>query len=129
MTDVWIERPYEPIRLGALIDALSRQSPGSRLYFDFCDLRPRRLDSYRGFYDQLAVGYDTGTDKTVGQFLEECRACVGAAFEGYKGGSYVMSDKTCVWVANYGESHSTGIVGVEMGSYEGATILITSHIW
>jgi hypothetical protein len=58
--------------------------------------------SFRGFYEQLA--FEPRRIVTIGQMLATARSCVGATFEGYKGGDYVMTEYTTCWIANYGES-------------------------
>jgi hypothetical protein len=48
----------QPITLGELIKQLSHCNPDARIQFDFGDLHPTVLRSYRGFYDQLALDWD-----------------------------------------------------------------------
>lgn len=100
------------MNLGQIIDTLRRHDPGKDVYYDFVHFRPEGIHSYRGYYEQLALGYGLG-DITVGQLLGMCEGAVGKSFTGYKGGEYVMGRETPVWVANHNESGGTGIVGVE----------------
>lgn len=55
--------------------------------------------SYRGYYSDLA--FEPGAS-TAGAALEAARAALGATFEGYKGGDFVMGKSTPMWVASYG---------------------------
>lgn len=59
--------------------------------------------SYRGYYEDLAF-QPTGSFMRVEELLDLCRSAMGKAYEGYKGGTYVMGEHTPVWVAYYGHS-------------------------
>lgn len=59
------------------------------------------LDSYRGYYNQLAFPKGSAT---VSELLEDAKNAVGDVFTGYKGGEYIMYRDTEVWVANYSET-------------------------
>lgn len=92
------------MKLGELIKALeeveNKALPVSILPFD---LAPTGFDSYRGFYNELAISYSSGAEEpTVEEFLNWARACVGNTFTGYKGGEYLMGEDTPVWISNYG---------------------------
>ena len=102
------------LTLGDMIRLLDRvEKPETTVRFDFGRLKPRELDSYRGYYDQLALGWwESEKDVTVAELLVECRKAVGNTFDGYKGGEYKMTLSTPLWVANYGDCHDTAIVGV-----------------
>lgn len=58
--------------------------------------------SYRGYYCDLAVENYTCGQKTVEDTLGMFEDCLGAKFEGYKGGDFIMTKNTPVWVAVYG---------------------------
>lgn len=104
------------MKLGDLIRHLEGCKPEASVYFDFCDTIPTGIGSYRGYYDQLALGWricEYGAEPPkVADVLKWLREACGATFTGYKGGEYVMDRQTQVWVANYGESHGTLTVGV-----------------
>lgn len=86
-----------------------------RVYLDFGNMVPGRYDSYRGDYSALALSYDEHVEPySYSEFLEETRECVGPIFYGYKGGEFIMSLETPLWVANYGESTDTAVVGVTL---------------
>jgi hypothetical protein len=59
--------------------------------------------SYRGYYEDLAF-QPTGGFMRVGELLDLCSSAMGKAYEGYKGGTYVMGEHTPVWVAYYGHT-------------------------
>ena len=102
------------IRLGELIRRLEGEPQDNSVRFDFGGFIPRRIDSYRGFYDQLAISYDDDwrNKMKVSEFILVLREVVGKTLEGYKGGGYKMDERTPVWAANYGECNSTAVVGL-----------------
>lgn len=59
--------------------------------------------SYRGFYEDLAFQSSRdGATISASSLLDVCKSCIGRKFMGYKGGEYVMSEDTPLWVAEYG---------------------------
>jgi hypothetical protein len=97
----------------SLLEAWPKKDDSCR--FDFGDMAPDCApDSYRGYYDHLAMGFkegDTYPNPTVQEVLDSFKSAVGKEFMGYKGGKYLMTERTPVWVANYGRTGSTVIVG------------------
>lgn len=88
------------------------------VYLDFCDTRPTGLDSWRGSYREIAIQFDEETSPmSLTEFLALLRGAIGKTYQGYKGGDFVMGKHTPVWVANYGNSGSTGVVGIESDDY------------
>ena len=109
--------------------AASQKDPdreAQSVYFDFCDLTPTKLDSWRGVYALLALGWSERGDMLLPDLLAECRSAVGKTFEGWKGGSYIMTKNTPVMVANRGAAGSTGICDVKANSY--SVTLVTKTI-
>lgn len=81
--------------------------------FEFCQLRPTVLDSWRGSYAELAFGFDEKYPyPKVKEVLQWCKDAVGKTFQGYKGGDFTMGKATPVWVANYGNSGDTGVLEI-----------------
>lgn len=106
----------QPLTLGEFIGMLETRPADQRVSFDFGGLTPTKPDSYRGYYDHLAFGY--GEDAvTVADVLAWCRAAVGKTYEGYKGGDFTMGLHTPLWVAEYGRSNSTAVLGLEPCDY------------
>jgi len=104
----------ETITLGKLIEELERQYPEAPVTFDFCNLTPTTVDSWRGQYYKLALGFtDSSACPTVAELLVNLREAIGKTFTGWKGGQYVMDADTEVWVDNPGRFSTTRIVGVE----------------
>lgn len=102
------------------------QTHDKHVWFDFANTYPSTVQSWRGSYRELAITFDYdgqltspyradhswSNSMTVERFLTMLREAVGATFQGYKGGDYTMSERTPVWVANWGDSGNTGVVGV-----------------
>lgn len=89
------ERAETQMTLGKLIEALEAMAPADMV------ANLNAAHSYRGYYSDLAFERGEGM-REAGALLEECRAAMGRVFEGYKGGDFVMGERTPVWVAEYG---------------------------
>lgn len=102
--------------LGQLIDALEGQKQTNPVRFDFCMVEPTKLNSYRGYYEDLALGWKPQTNypkPTVADLLATLKKQLGTTVHGYKGGEYVVSRSQILYVANYGDTGSTAVVGVD----------------
>lgn len=87
--------------------------------FDFGTAFPTGASSWRGSYAELAINYKlSGYDGkqfdqiTVTKFLNILKDCVGKTFEGWKGGGFMMTESTPLWVANDGNVGDTAVVGI-----------------
>lgn len=60
------------------------------------------LDSYRGYYSDLAFEPEPAVERAASEVLQVCRDAMGQVFTGYKGGDFVMGALTPLWVAHYG---------------------------
>ena len=97
--------------------------------FDFCGMEPTTLDSWRGVYAELALGYAESAypkECSLSELLAELRSGVGKTFQGWKGGDLTMGRGTPVCVANPGRSGNTAIVDVL--DEEHTVILLTTYI-
>lgn len=110
------------LTLGQFIDKLDQLSkfwydtddnaiPKS-IAFDFGYFKPSSIHSYRGYYDQLAFGYNDEVTMSASEFLSMCNDAVGKTFSGYKGGEFKMGLDTPLWVANPRESCDTAVCDV-----------------
>lgn len=72
--------------------------------------------SYRGYYEQLA--FEPIRDTSVGQMLDAANSCVGRSFAGWKGGDFVMTPDTQVWLSRRG-----GVVEAPLSCYQLAWML------
>lgn len=106
----------EPLNLGQFIDALQKVPSEKRdkvwIMFRFGHADVGNLNSYRGYYERLALSFDGHGGETVETLLKLCLAADGATFEGYKGGRYKMSRDSLLHVASYGDTSETRIIGV-----------------
>lgn len=85
------------LSLGDLIRRLEREDPDRLLQLGFANPH-----SYRGDYMDLA--FEPVRRIAIGAMLDAARSALGATFQGYKGGDYVMGEYTTCWLARYGES-------------------------
>jgi hypothetical protein len=116
----------EQITLGEFIKQLKLRPQDQGICFDFGGLEPNDIGSYRGFYDELSIGFaESGRFRNVGELLAELEDAVGKVFEGYKGGDFRMGRETPLWVANYGMTGSTMIVGLRECDY--TTVIATAY--
>lgn len=104
----------------------------ARVEYDFGTAFPTTLDSWRGAYRELALGYELSeydgeqfAHKTLTDLLEELKGAIGKTYTGWKGGDFVMDDSTPVWVANSGNAGNTAIVDIVDNEY--SVILMTSY--
>lgn len=92
--------------------------------FDFSGYYPIGFCSWRGSYEEFAIIHNAGhtghsNDKmTLEVFYNRLKACLGATFTGYKGGDFVMTESTPVWVVvDESNSGSTAATGLIKGEY------------
>lgn len=101
------------LSLGEFVAQLAKLPPERDVYIDYACLAPMKLDSYRGYYDHIALGFTTEEDApTVQQLLEHARQNIGAVLSGYKGGDFTMGEPTPLWLSNRGRVADVIIVGV-----------------
>lgn len=100
------ERAKSQLTLGRMIALLDVLEP-ERLVHGLGE-----LDSYRGYYDDLAFE-PTDQRETVAALKARCQAAMGKVFKGYKGGDYMMGESTPLWVSPYGSSSSTKLVDLD----------------
>lgn len=108
----------EQLSVGALINLLE-QGPDDEVRVGGSDLYPGEIDSYRGYYEQLAIGCRSKSDlgrhekpSTAHEFAADLREMMHATITGYKGGTYHTSPSTPIWVSNYGHASGDMVTGV-----------------
>ena len=103
----------EQLTLGQFIEQLERATQSAQIVIDtyLCD--PTTFNSYRGYYDEVALGFvQDGERVTVAHLLARAKEALDSTFEGYKGGEYTAFPWRKMWIANY--SHlGRRIVGIE----------------
>lgn len=78
------------------------------------DLSPNNTESYRGFYEDLAVVPTKHRLTNVREFMGMLLGSVNKTFSGYKGGKYVMGPKSTVWVSAHGVCDQRSITRLEL---------------
>lgn len=92
------------MRLGQFISELEDAKPDIPVYIAPFNLIPTSFHSYRGYYEDLALGYETGYKRvTAGELCAVAKAAIGNSFLGWKGGEYTVDGMTRVWISNPGE--------------------------
>ena len=118
----------EQLTVGTLLEALRPFSSEARVRLLFCGLAPTVLESYRGYYEQLAFGWVDPADgneyPTVAEVRGWLRDATKRSFTGWKGGTYSMTADTPLWVDNPGSATGTALVGVA-GEYDADAVLLT----
>lgn len=104
------ERSNYHMTLGKMIAELEKCDPKANVTLSDT-ISPGMAHSYRGYYSDLAFKPST-KPVTAEAFLRECRNALGATFEGYKGGDYVMGADTPLWISEYGTNSGMAIVGL-----------------
>ena len=84
--------------LGELLDGLRQADPEGLVYLT-------DPHSYRGYYSDLALE-PTTTPIKVNQLIDQLEAVIDTELTGYKGGEFLMSADTPVWVSHYGTTGS-----------------------
>lgn len=110
--------------VGQLRKWLQRQREEHTVRFDFGGLYPAGFASYRGYYEDLAIGF-SADPRTVGSLLAELDAILGHEITGYKGGAYRVMTETRLWVANWGTASGTMLIGASRG--DGPLVLLTRY--
>ncbi len=106
----------DQMKLGEIIHVMKKYFTGDEyLVVDkiYISIQPITM-YYRGYYDQLAIQphYRPCTVKEMLKELE--KACSAATeYEGYKGGTYIMTPETPVWISPYGEVSDLYITSFE----------------
>ena len=111
------------LKLEPMLKKTGRSEDEPNVVFDFEYLFPISLDSWRGSYEELAIGFEIDSSKdrspmSLVAFHELLTSAIGGTYQGYKGGQFVMHKNTPVWVANYGNSGNTGVFDVVDKGYE-----------
>lgn len=109
--------------LGEIRAALSKAAPTAPITISSGG-NPGALDSYRGYYERLAID-PAEAPTTVAEFLGHLDAADGETFYGYKGGDYYMDADTYVHVAAHG-CCGPAVVGVTVS--DSAAVLVTGEV-
>ncbi|MFM1755415.1 MAG: hypothetical protein RL621_319 [Bacteroidota bacterium] len=120
--------------LGKLIEQLESFSLEGKneykVYYDFCDFSPNlNFDSYRGYYEDLYMGYGWCCFEHVPEvqkILKHIKQNVlHQTFVGYKGGEFYMDESTALWVSEYGCVSNT--FPTNLREFDGRIVIETMH--
>lgn len=119
--------------IGEVIQGLEAIDDKSlHVYYNFANIFPTSVDSWRGIYEQPALGWADGGLRqdiiapTVAELLIELKNSVnGKVYTGWKGGEYVFSKDQTLHVDNPGDFSSTEISAIEYEYHYGYVMLVT----
>ena len=109
--------------IGDVISALEKASGEAVVRFDFGGTYPTTVDSWRGAYDEAAIGFSSDryadTSVTVEEVLAELHSAIdGREYGGWKGGSYRYTRDTPLHVDNRGCYSQTDIDRVQVEEWQ-----------
>lgn len=112
------------LTIGELIKELEKVDLNFSVYYDFADCIPTGIDSWRGVYNEPALGWaatgysasnDSPKTPTVAQVLDMLREPLkGETYTGWKGGEFRYTEDSPLHVDNRGDCSHTAIVKVEV---------------
>lgn len=105
------QRSNYHLTLGDAIEKLSKIDDAVVVRYD-TGLHPTNEHSYRGYYSDLALSAKA-EPTTAAELLAVLKRALGATYEGYKGGDFVMGEDTPLWCASWG-STGNAIVGLSV---------------
>lgn len=111
--------------------ALKNVDPSCGIYFDFCRCIPTKANSWRGSYDEPAIGWSEnfGEESTVGKFLEQLDELTsGKIYYGWKGGEFTYNEHHTLHIDNAGQSTETEISAITE-KYGIVTIHTIKEVW
>lgn len=118
------KRYHNKYNLGQFISDLSKYPEDAEVIIYPFYLYPIDFDSYRGYYEDLALSYSTNPEHklTAGELLQKAKECINKNFSGYKGGSFQMDKNSIIWLANYGETTDILLSGIRDRYNDGSTL-------
>lgn len=118
------QRSNYHVTLGAMIEELKAIRADVPVIYSHGGY-PCAPHSYRGYYSDLA--FETQRDPvSAGDLLAMCVGALGAEFTGWKGGEYVMHEKTPLWAVV--EAGCCGPAIVAVANVDGNCVLVTKEI-
>ncbi len=84
--------------------------------------------SYRGFYDHYAFEI-VPFKRTVGDFLVDLNdVIIGKVYEGYKGGNYIMTEDTPLWISDYGVASGRAMIFAHYVEAQNLVVVFTKDV-
>lgn len=110
-------RATDMITLGEFIKELEKYPRDWSIIIEPFSLIPDYFCSYRGYYEDLCLTYtadwEYGEKVTVGDILDKAKNAVNKEFAGYKGGEFLMTEDTPLWVSKDYSCTGVTIAGFE----------------
>lgn len=106
------------ITIGELLEKLyAVQDREAEVIYDFCNLMPTKVESWRAVYAEPALGWKPRSYKynnvTVAMLIEELEKGIdGRVYFGWKGGEYRYTKDSLLHVDNSGEWSDTALTGL-----------------
>jgi hypothetical protein len=107
-----------------LLHDLRKAKPDAVVMFDFCNCAPTKVDSWRGSYDDPALGWVatgySGNSKApkVADLISELeRAIDGREYTGWKGGEFRYAGSNTLHIDNRGDYTNTELVRAEIDDW------------
>lgn len=97
------------INFGEFLKQLKRLDGNTKVHFSFGGLTPKGHSSYRGYYEDLAIGFSGDDYITATDLINYYEPLIGETIHGYKGGEYIVTEYTSLWIAP-DSSETTGTV-------------------
>lgn len=97
------------LTLGGMITKLESIKPSTLILVDG-KLGLCSPHSYRGYYEDLAFSASNVKAYSAKKLLALCRDIRGQTFTGYRGGDFLMSGDTPLWLSSYGEASGIAIM-------------------
>ena len=121
------QREQGAMTLGEILDDLETRPQDYRLGVQWVHgvSGIGEVDSYRGYYKDLAIEPGPVTS-LVEVGLGVLRQAVGSTVEGYKGGEFLITRESRVWVSTCGDCSGLMVTGVEQDDEEHTIILRTT---
>lgn len=112
--------------INEVLKSLQGANPDARVYFAFCRCVPTNVNSWRGSYDEPALGWDVAGYRgslneypTVKSLISELEKAIdGREYTGWKGGQYKYTCSHVLHVDNHGHCTNTEIQRIEVKEYE-----------
>ena len=119
--------PVEAHNLGSIITVLAKHPRNAAVVVEYLGSKshPGEMGSYRGYHDELRIEPKAREPKTVADVLKDLRRFRKNGISGYKGGDYPATDRTGVWVAEYGECSQQHVCGVRVDG--GVVVIMTEE--
>lgn len=115
-----------PLNYGEIIERLksaikaAERGEDEYLSFGWGSAAPTEIESYRGYYEHVGIGYSGSYGGTkAGDFLKKMENAIGSSMTGWKGGDYRIYRECEVWVACSGNTSNTRIIDVRPSRFTG----------